>query len=107
MVGNPRTCPSNGATFCRYISWFGLSGNVACSKPAFHAHMKCAIEPHLHFNMMRFRLGCWYFSANDLKLKAPIFLEERGYVNCAFELDIRIWWRMKSMWCLSVLASNV
>ena len=31
IVGNPRTCPSNGATFCRYISWFGLSGNVTCS----------------------------------------------------------------------------
>ena len=24
----------------------------------------------LHFNMMRFRLGCWYLRANDLKLKS-------------------------------------
>ena len=32
-----------------YISWFGLSGNGACIKPSFHANMKHAIEPHLHF----------------------------------------------------------
>ena len=80
MVGNPRTCPSHGATFCRYMSWFRLSGNITCSKPFLHAHMKYVIEPHLHFNMIRFRLGCWCLRVNDLKLKSDNIL--RGERAC-------------------------
>ena len=70
-----------------FVSWFDLSGNVACSKPTFHAHMKCAIEPHLHFNMMRFRLGCWYLRANDLKSKSTNI--PRGERVCQLCLQVR------------------
>ena len=49
--------------------------------------MKCAIEPHLNFNMMRFRLGCWYLRANDLKLKSTNI--SRGERVCQLCLRVR------------------
>ena len=61
---NPRVCPSDGAVRCKYYRWFEHRiGQEGCKTYGRHVTC-CAILPHKHMNLMRFRLGNWKLAVN-------------------------------------------